>query len=44
MLEGLIGYWSGHEGVRFTTFEDAAADFRHRYPFTGTDRPSLIGP
>lgn len=43
MLERLFDYWSGHDGVRFTTFESAAADFRRRYPFGGTERPDAIG-
>ena len=43
MLERLIEYWRGHEGVSFVTFEAAAADFRARYPFGGADRPSSVG-
>lgn len=35
MLERLIEYWSGHEGVRFVTMEEAATDFRNRFPFGG---------
>jgi peptidoglycan/xylan/chitin deacetylase (PgdA/CDA1 family) len=34
MLERLIEYWRGHEGVRFITMEEAARDFRRRFPFT----------
>ncbi|WP_067679565.1 polysaccharide deacetylase family protein [Nocardia miyunensis] len=33
MLERLIEYWRGHEGVRFLTLEEAAQDFRRRFPF-----------
>jgi peptidoglycan/xylan/chitin deacetylase (PgdA/CDA1 family) len=33
MLERLIEYWRGHEGVRFLTMEEAAEDFRRRFPF-----------
>lgn len=42
-LERLFEYWRGHRGVRFVTFEDAAAEFRRRFPFAGEDRPSSIG-
>jgi peptidoglycan/xylan/chitin deacetylase (PgdA/CDA1 family) len=35
MLERLIEYWRGHEGVRFITMEEAARDFRRRFPFNG---------
>jgi peptidoglycan/xylan/chitin deacetylase (PgdA/CDA1 family) len=43
MLERLIDYWKGHEGVRFVTFEEAAHDFRARFPFSGETRPSSVG-
>lgn len=33
MLERIIEYFSSHEGVRFVTMEEAAADFRRRFPF-----------
>jgi peptidoglycan-N-acetylglucosamine deacetylase len=33
MLERLIEYLGGHDGVRFVTFEEATADFRKRHPF-----------
>jgi len=33
----------GHEGPRFVTFEEAAADFRARFPFAGLARPSSVG-
>jgi peptidoglycan/xylan/chitin deacetylase (PgdA/CDA1 family) len=33
MLERLIEYWRGHKGVRFITMEEAAEDFRRRFPF-----------
>jgi peptidoglycan/xylan/chitin deacetylase (PgdA/CDA1 family) len=32
MLERLLEYWSGHDGVRFITMEEAADDFRRRFP------------
>jgi len=35
MLERLIDYWGGHDGVRFVTFEEAADDLRARHPFPG---------
>ena len=42
MLERLIEYISGHEGVRWAPFEEIAADFRKRYPFEGKQRPPVI--
>jgi peptidoglycan/xylan/chitin deacetylase (PgdA/CDA1 family) len=42
MLERLIEYISGHEGVEWLTFEQIAADFRIRYPFDGAARPEVI--
>jgi peptidoglycan/xylan/chitin deacetylase (PgdA/CDA1 family) len=39
MLERLIEYIGGHEGVRWVTMEEVAEDFRRRYPFAGTARP-----
>jgi peptidoglycan/xylan/chitin deacetylase (PgdA/CDA1 family) len=33
MLERLIEYWRGHDGVRFITMEEAADNFRQRFPF-----------
>jgi hypothetical protein len=42
MLERLIEYISGHEGVRWAPFEEIAADFRKRYPFEGKERPLII--
>lgn len=33
MLERLIEYWKGHEGVEFVTLESAAEGFRQRFPF-----------
>ncbi len=39
MLERFIEYVQGHSGVRFVTMEDAAADFRGRFPYTGAERP-----
>lgn len=39
MLERLIEYLGGHEGVRWVTMEEVAEDFRRRYPFTSPTRP-----
>ncbi len=39
MLERLIEYLGGHEGVRWVTMEEIAEDFRRRYPFAGAVRP-----
>jgi peptidoglycan/xylan/chitin deacetylase (PgdA/CDA1 family) len=33
MLERFFAYLASHSGVRFTTFERAAEDFRRRHPF-----------
>ena len=35
MLERLIEYINGHEGVSWVTMEQAADDFRTRYAFPG---------
>ncbi|HZD65586.1 MAG TPA: polysaccharide deacetylase, partial [Acidimicrobiales bacterium] len=35
MLERLVAYLSGHDGVSWVTMEDAAKDFRARQPFGG---------
>jgi peptidoglycan/xylan/chitin deacetylase (PgdA/CDA1 family) len=35
MLERLIEYISGHAGTSWVTMEEAADDFRQRYPFPG---------
>ncbi|MGH3437668.1 MAG: polysaccharide deacetylase family protein [Sciscionella sp.] len=43
MLERLLDYWQGLPGVRFSTFQSAAEDFRHRHPFNGDTRASSIG-
>ncbi|MGW2561886.1 polysaccharide deacetylase family protein [Streptomyces sp. NPDC001514] len=40
MLERFIEYVSGHDGVSFCTLEDAADDFRRRFPFEGAERPA----
>ncbi|MFE7211235.1 polysaccharide deacetylase [Streptomyces sp. NPDC001698] len=40
MLERFIDYVSGHDGVSFCTLEDAADDFRRRFPFDGSGRPA----
>lgn len=42
MLERLINYINGHEGVIWMPFEDIAEDFRKRYPFEGGERPEVI--
>jgi peptidoglycan/xylan/chitin deacetylase (PgdA/CDA1 family) len=42
MLERLIEYMNGHEGVEWMKFEDIAADFRARYPFDSDKRPEVI--
>jgi hypothetical protein len=42
MLERLIEYINGHEGVRWATFEEVATDFRNRYPRSGTARPESV--
>lgn len=39
MLERLIEYINGHEGVRWATMEEVAEDFRIRYPFAASERP-----
>jgi peptidoglycan/xylan/chitin deacetylase (PgdA/CDA1 family) len=43
MLERLIDYWAGHAGVTFCTLEDAADDFRTRFPFETDLRPDGTG-
>lgn len=40
MLERLIDYINGHDGVEWMTFVDIAADFRTRYPYEGNERPT----
>ena len=42
MLERLIGYINGHDGVKWMTFEQIAEDFRRRFPFSGQERPKVI--
>jgi peptidoglycan/xylan/chitin deacetylase (PgdA/CDA1 family) len=42
MLERLIEYINGHDGVRWMTFEEIAEDFRKRFPFAGGKRPVVI--
>jgi peptidoglycan/xylan/chitin deacetylase (PgdA/CDA1 family) len=39
MLERVIDYLNGHEGVRWVTMEQVAEDFRGRFPFGGGQRP-----
>jgi peptidoglycan/xylan/chitin deacetylase (PgdA/CDA1 family) len=41
MLERFIEYVSGHDGVVFTTYQEAAEDFRRRFPFAGEARPAF---
>jgi hypothetical protein len=44
MLERVIEYINGHEGVSWTTMEAAADDFRVRYPYPGAQgSPYLPG-
>jgi peptidoglycan/xylan/chitin deacetylase (PgdA/CDA1 family) len=42
MLERLIEHINGHDGIKWMTFEDIAADFRKRYPFESGKRPEVI--
>ncbi len=42
MLERLIEYINGHDGVEWVPFETIAAEFRRRYPYDGDDRPEVI--
>lgn len=35
MLERLIEYMNGHDGVSWVTMEEAAEEFRRRYPYPG---------
>ncbi len=42
MLERLIEYINGHDGVKWMTFEQIAEDFRKRFPFSGGARPEVI--
>ncbi len=43
MLERLFDRWKACDGVRFTTFEAAAEEFRSQYPFGGAARASSLG-
>src|SRR5438445_5771435 len=38
MFERMIEHVNGHDGVRWMTMEEIAADFRRRYPFEGKKR------
>ncbi len=40
MLERLIEHISGHDGVKWATFNQIADDFRRRYPFESDERPA----
>jgi peptidoglycan/xylan/chitin deacetylase (PgdA/CDA1 family) len=42
MLERLIEYINGHDGVKWMTFEDIAKNFRQRFPFAGDKRPEVV--
>jgi peptidoglycan-N-acetylglucosamine deacetylase len=42
MLERLIDYITGHDGVRWATFEEIADDFVTRYPRAGAARPESV--
>jgi peptidoglycan/xylan/chitin deacetylase (PgdA/CDA1 family) len=42
MLERLIEYINGHDGIRWVTFDEIAQDFRTRFPFDSNKRPELI--
>ena len=42
MLERLIEYINGHDGVEWVTFEDIADDFVTRYPRGGNARPESV--
>jgi hypothetical protein len=44
MLERLIEYINGHEGVSWVSMEDAADDFRRRYPYPGPKGSPFIEP
>ena len=39
MLERLIDYINGHDGVRWVAMEEIAEDFRRRFPFGSSERP-----
>lgn len=43
MLERLFDDWQARPGVRFVTFEAAAADFRRRFPIGAKARASSVG-
>ena len=42
MLERLIEYINGHDGIEWMTFEKIAEDFRKRFPFANAARPETI--
>ncbi|MFN8593848.1 MAG: polysaccharide deacetylase [Thermomicrobiales bacterium] len=42
MLERLIEYINGHDGIRWATFAEIADDFKRRYPRTGSARPESV--
>ncbi|SMX67443.1 hypothetical protein BLIN9172_00576 [Brevibacterium linens ATCC 9172] len=39
MLERLLDYIGGHDGVKIVTMGEIADDFRARYPFESPERP-----
>ena len=41
MLERLIDYIGGHDGVRFVDMQTMATDFRERYPYDSDERPPM---
>ena len=43
MLERLIEYWQDHPDVNFVTFEQAANEYRRRYPFDQPARATSVG-
>lgn len=42
MLERLLDHISNHPGVRWTTFDVMAEDFKQRYPLHGSARPESV--
>jgi hypothetical protein len=41
MMERWIQYVNSHVGTKWMTFNDAAADFRRRFPFKSNSRPQV---
>jgi hypothetical protein len=42
MLERIMAHINAHPAARWVTFEEAADDFKRRYPRTGTARPESM--